>query len=255
MERWLVLLGALLAALIGILFLWLGGPTRTEIAQKVFVIEVRDHYFDPPGLIVQPNDRVVWVLRENAQGDGHTVTAYHPSQDRPLRIPAGARPWHSGLMTQIGQSFSYVFTLPGVYDYFCALHEQQGMVGRIIVGGAASSSATEQGLPAAAQSSIPTVEELSGVAGEAFTAIALLQGIEYLAEQAQAPLALRQLREFQGVFPQSALAEALTKHGVREQFENRLSVLEALLTRGAPISTVTQTVAQAKVLLNALTRL
>lgn len=257
MERWLALLAALVAVLVGALFFWLGGPTRpsTEIAQRVFVVDVRDHYFDPPGLTVQPSDRVVWVLRENAQGDGHTVTAYHPSQDRPLRIPAGARPWNSGLMTQVGQSFSYVFSLPGVYDYFCALHEQQGMVGRIIVGAAASSSATEQGLPAAAQSSIPTVEELSGVVGEAFTAMALLQGIEYLTEQSQTALALRQLREFQNAFSQSALGEALAKQGVREQFEHRLSALEALLSRGAPVSAIEQAVAQAKALLDALTRL
>ncbi|MFN4218523.1 MAG: plastocyanin/azurin family copper-binding protein [Candidatus Bipolaricaulia bacterium] len=255
MERWLAILAALVAALIGVLFFWLGGPTRTEIAQRVFVVEVRDHYFDPPGLVVQPNDRVVWVLKENAQGDGHTVTAYHPSQDRPLRIPAGARPWNSGLMTQIGQSYSYIFSLPGVYDYFCALHEQQGMVGRVIVGGTASPSAMEQGLPAAAQSALPTIEELAGVVGEAFNALALLQGIEYLVGQSQTVLALRQLKEFQGVFSQSALAEALTKQGAREQFENRLSVLEALLSRGAPISAVAQTVAQAKALLDALTRL
>lgn len=256
MERWLALLAALVAALIGVLFFWLGGPTRPspEIAQRVFVVEVRDHYFDPPGLIVQPNDRVVWVLRENAQGNGHTVTAYHPSQDRLLRIPAGARPWNSGLMTQIGQSYSYVFSLPGVYDYFCALYEQQGMVGRIIVGPAASSSTAEQGLPAAAQSSIPTIEELSGVVGEAFNAIALLQGIEYLAGQEQTALALRQLRDFQSVFAQSALAEALAKQGVREQFDNRLSMLEALLTRGAPLSAIVQTTTQAKALLEALRR-
>lgn len=147
------------------------------------------------------------------------------------------------------------FLFPASSDYFCALHEQQGMVGRVIVGGTASSSATEQGLPAAAQSSIPTIEELSGVVGEAFSAIALLQGIEYLAEQSQTALALRQLKEFQNIFSQSALAAALAKQGVREQFENRLSVLEALLSRGAPFSALVQTIAQAKALLDALTRL
>ncbi len=254
MDRWIALLAGLLALVVGVLFFWLGGPTRTEIAQRVFVVEVRDNYFDPPGLSIEPNDRVVWIVKENAQGDGHTVTAYHPSQDRPLRIPAGARPWNSGPMTQIGQSYSYLFALPGVYDYFCALHEQQGMVGRVIVGSTESASAAEQGLPAAAQSSIPTIEELSGVVGEAFNAIALLQGIEYLAGQSQMALALRQLKEFQGVFSRSILAKALAQQGVREQFENRVSMLEALLNRGAPLSAVAQTVAQAKALLDALTR-
>jgi plastocyanin len=258
MDRWIALLAGLLALIVGVLLFWLRGPTPpvAEAAQRVFVVEIRDHYFDPPGLSVRPGDRVVWVLEENAQGDGHTVTAYHPSQDRPLRIPPGAPPWNSGLMTQIGQSYSYIFVLPGVYDYFCALHEQQGMVGRIIVGGAASSPAiAEQGLPAAAQSSIPTVDELSGIVGEAFTAMALLQGMEYLVGQSQTALALRQLRDFQSVFPQSALAAALAKQGVREQFENRLSVLEALLSRGAPRSAIAQTVSQAKALLESIAKL
>ncbi|MCL6642148.1 MAG: hypothetical protein K6T71_02335 [Candidatus Bipolaricaulota bacterium] len=255
MDRWIALLAGLLALIVGVLLFWLRGPTPpvAETAPRVFVVEIRDHYFDPPGLSLRPGDRVIWVLKENAQGDGHTVTAYHPSQDRPLRIPPGAPPWNSGLMTQIGQSYSYLFALPGVYDYLCVLHEQQGMVGRVRVGSAASSSATEQGLPAAAQSSIPTVDELSGVVGEAFTAMALLQGIEYLVQQSQTAQALRQLRDFQGVFPQSALAAALGS--VREQFENRLSVLEALLNRGAPMSAVTQTVSQAKALLESVAKL
>jgi plastocyanin len=256
MDRWIVLLAGLLALIVGVLLFWLRGPTPpvAETVQRVFAVEIRDHYFDPPGLSVQLGERVVWVLKENAQGDGHTVTAYHPSQDRPLRIPPGAPPWNSGLMTQIGQSYSYLFSLTGIYDYFCTLHEQQGMVGRLIVRGAAGAQVAEQGLPAAAQSSIPTIDELAGDVGEAFNALALLQGIEYLAKQSQTTLALRQLEEFQSTFSQSILAAALAKRGVREQFENRLISLEALLSRGAPISAIEQTVAQAKALLDAVTK-
>jgi plastocyanin len=255
MDRWIALLAGLLALIVGVLLFWLRGPTPplAETAPRVFVVEMRDHYFDPPGLSLRPGDRVVWVLKENAQGDGHTVTAYHPSQDRPLRIPPGAPPWNSGLLTEIGQTYSYLFSVPGVYDYLCVLHEQQGMVRRVRVGSAAS--VTEQGLPAAAQSSIPTVDELSGVVGEAFTAMALLQGIEYLVGQSQTAQALRQLNEFQRGFPQSALAEALAKQGVREQFENRLAVLEALLSRGAPLNAIAQTVSQAKALLESVVKL
>ncbi len=257
MDRWIALLAGLVALIVGVILFWLRGPTPplAETAPRVFVVEIRDHYFGPPGLSVRPGDRVVWVLRENAQGDGHTVTAYHPSQDRPLRIPPGASPWNSGLFTEIGQTYSYLFSVPGVYDYFCALHEQQGMVGRVIVGNISGAHIAEQGLPAAAQSSIPTVDELSGVVGEAFTAMALLQGIEYLAQQSQAAQALRQLNEFQRGFPQSALAEALAKQGVREQFENRLAVLEALLSRGAPLRAIAQTVSQAKALLESVAKL
>jgi hypothetical protein len=85
--------------------------------------------------------------------------------------------------------------------------------------------------------------------------MALLQGIEYLVGQSQTAQALRQLRDFQGVFPQSALAAALAKEGVRDQFENRLSALEALLSRGVPLSAIAQTVSQAKALLESVAKL
>lgn len=255
MDRWIALLAGLLALVVGVLFFWLRGPAPpvTETAQLVFVVEIRDHYFDPPGLSIQPGDRVVWILEENAQGDGHTVTAYHPSQDRPLRIPAGASPFNSGLMTQLGQSYTYLFSVHGVYDYFCTLHEQQGMVGRVIVGRAVLPQLAEQGLPAAAQSSIPTVQELSGVVGEAFNAIGLLQGIEYLAGQSQTALALSQVQGLKRrIFQNLLLVEALERQGVREQLENRLIALETLLNRGAPISALEGMVIQAKALLDAV---
>ena len=42
----------------------------------------------------QPGQTVRWTNRD--RGNSHTVTAYHPENfERPLRIPAGARPWNS----------------------------------------------------------------------------------------------------------------------------------------------------------------
>lgn len=257
MDRWIALLAGLLALVVGVLFFWLRGPAPpvTETAQLVFVVEIRDHYFDPPGLSIQPGDRVVWILEENAQGDGHTITAYHPSHDRPLRIPAVATPWNSGLLTQLGSSYSYVFTASGAYDYFCILHEQQGMVGRVIVSGTVPAQPPEQGLPAAAQSAIPTVDELTGAVGEAFNAIGLLQGIAYLSRQGQTSLALRQVQELStSAGGKSSLAAILEQQGVLNQYEKRLASLEALLTKGAPISAIEQTVAHAKALLDAVAR-
>jgi hypothetical protein len=37
-------------------------------------------------------------------------------------------------MLQPGDQFDVTLTAPGVYDYFCAPHEQAGMVGRLVVG-------------------------------------------------------------------------------------------------------------------------
>jgi len=35
---------------------------------------------------------------------------------------------------QPGEHFDLTLSVPGVYDYFCAPHEQAGMVGRLVVG-------------------------------------------------------------------------------------------------------------------------
>ena len=68
------------------------------------------------------------------RGNSHTVTSYHPEMfERPLRIPAGAKPWNSDYLLP-DESFSMTFTEDGVYDYYCVPHEHAGMVGRIVVG-------------------------------------------------------------------------------------------------------------------------
>ncbi|WP_432284781.1 plastocyanin/azurin family copper-binding protein [Aminobacter sp. BA135] len=89
-------------------------------------------WFDPIGIHVEPGQTIRWTNRD--PGNSHTVTAYHPDiLDRPLRIPANAKPWDSDYLMP-GQSFSVTLTMPGVYDYYCVPHEHAGMVGRIVVG-------------------------------------------------------------------------------------------------------------------------
>jgi len=92
-------------------------------------------YFDPAGVRIAPGDTVRWVQLAGF----HSITAYHPSNDNhELRIPASAKPWDSGILLaddpQPGATFEHIFTVPGVYDYFCRPHEMAGMVGRIVVG-------------------------------------------------------------------------------------------------------------------------
>jgi plastocyanin len=88
--------------------------------------------FDPVGLLVQPGQTLRWICEVNY----HTAAAYHPENaDHSLRIPRAAKSWSSDIL-QPGEHFDLMLTVPGVYDYFCAPHEQAGMVGRIIVGAA-----------------------------------------------------------------------------------------------------------------------
>lgn len=88
-------------------------------------------WFDPIGVLITPGQTVRWIL----DMDVHATAAYHPKNAmHSLRIPQGATPWDSGLMNTKGRHFDVTFTVEGVYDYFCLPHENDGMVGRIVVG-------------------------------------------------------------------------------------------------------------------------
>jgi len=88
-------------------------------------------WFEPVGLHIMPGQTVRWIL----DLDVHSTAAYHPKNaSHSLRIPEQAAPWDSGLMTTKGSHFDVTFTVEGVYDYFCLPHENDEMVGRIIVG-------------------------------------------------------------------------------------------------------------------------
>lgn len=86
-------------------------------------------YFEPAGLYVEPGDTVRFM----AASPHHTVTAYHPLQGKPQRVPDGVEPFSSP-MIPVGQTWEYTFDVPGVYDVWCGPHEQYGMVMRIVVG-------------------------------------------------------------------------------------------------------------------------
>ena len=116
----------------------LGQATRATAATleiKLVQTPAGKTYFDPAGVHIAPGDTVRWVQISGF----HSITAYHPSNDNhELRIPASAKPWDSDILLGSGSSheavFEHVFTVQGVYDYFCKPHEMAGMVGRIVVG-------------------------------------------------------------------------------------------------------------------------
>ncbi|WP_368647307.1 plastocyanin/azurin family copper-binding protein [Castellaniella ginsengisoli] len=115
-------------------------------------------WFRPRGLRIRPGQAVRWVNHD--AGNVHTATAYHPANGKPLRLPQDAKPWDSGYLLP-GQSFTWVFDVPGVYDYFCLPHEHAGMVGRIVVEGAPAGrpyTGTDAQLPPVAVAGFPEVE-------------------------------------------------------------------------------------------------
>jgi plastocyanin len=84
-----------------------------EVAQR---IKIDNFTFDPPTLTIAAGTKVTWVNRDDVP---HTAT----STTRPKGFDSGT--------LDTDQQFFHVFTKPGTYDYFCAVHPK--MTGRIIV--------------------------------------------------------------------------------------------------------------------------
>ncbi len=115
------------------------------------------HYNDPLGIKVEPGTTVRFVNRSGS----HTATAYHPDNRRDLRIPEGAEPFDSGVLSGRNATFEGTLEVEGVYDYVCTLHEAQGHVGRIVVGDPdADPAPPADGLPGRAPDYIVSVEEI-----------------------------------------------------------------------------------------------
>ena len=127
---------SLLAACVaGAALLGAGIASAATVEIKLVQAPAGDAYFDPAGVRIAPGDTVRWVQMSGF----HSITSYHPRNDNhELRIPESAEPWDSDILLadypKSGATFERVFTVPGVYDYFCKPHEMAGMVGRIVVG-------------------------------------------------------------------------------------------------------------------------
>lgn len=106
--------------------------TVHEVSMLIRGVEgepVPEFYFEPSGLFIEPGDTVRFV----ANTPHHTATAYHELQGKAPRVPENTEPFSSPVVP-IGDSWSYTFDEPGVYDLWCGPHEQYGMAMRIVVG-------------------------------------------------------------------------------------------------------------------------
>ncbi|MCC6193844.1 MAG: hypothetical protein IT518_05180 [Burkholderiales bacterium] len=128
-------------------------------------------YFDPSGVRIARGDTVRWIQMSGF----HSITAYAPSNgNHELRIPESAKPWDSDILLaqypKPGSTFERVFSVEGVYDYFCKPHEMAGMVGRIVVGQPGNGPGTKpfgyapdkhwQQVPDVARQRFPAVSEI-----------------------------------------------------------------------------------------------
>ncbi len=87
-----------------------------KIPSQNHQVEIKDFAFNSNNIEINVGDIITWTQKDNVQ---HTVT-----------IVNGPESFDSGLLTK-GQSFTYKFTKPGVYEYKCNPHDY--MRGKIIV--------------------------------------------------------------------------------------------------------------------------
>jgi copper-containing nitrite reductase len=94
-------------------------------------VGMTDMGFVPPAITVNVGDKVIW--KNSSQVIHNVVDDASKALSRiDVKLPSGAHPFDSGLL-QPGQSFSRVFTEPGIYRYVCTLHEGSGMKGVVVV--------------------------------------------------------------------------------------------------------------------------
>jgi plastocyanin len=87
--------------------------------------------FEPAQVTIRAGEQVEW---RNETAHAHTVTANPERAANPAHVilPEGAEPFDSGEIAP-GASFSYTFDVPGTYIYVCGPHEEQGMMGIVVV--------------------------------------------------------------------------------------------------------------------------
>ena len=92
-------------------------PAATTSADdKTVVVQLGEHFFDPSSITIKVGTTVIW--RNNGQ-QVHDIHARDGSFNSPLLNP--------------GNSFTFTFTKPGLYRYYCIPHEGDGMIGQVEV--------------------------------------------------------------------------------------------------------------------------
>jgi plastocyanin len=143
----------------------LGGPDDLQSAATVQARTLESdqgagqNVFSPAVVWVEAGATVTW---ENASGS-HSATAYHPNNDRPMRVPTAAASFDSGVMSD-GDSFEHTFEEPGVYNYYCSPHEGLGMVGLVVVSEATPGPGTEPVAEVESSAAVDGLERLLSLA-------------------------------------------------------------------------------------------
>jgi plastocyanin len=92
------------------------GPVTAAATQEA-VVSMQFNRFAPEDVVVAAGSTVTWVNEDYDSGEWHDVIDEYGAFISESFAPGGA--------------FSVTFDVPGVYSYYCDLHE--GMYGRVFV--------------------------------------------------------------------------------------------------------------------------
>ena len=96
-------------------------------AQTNHAVGVTSNVFTPENLTIQVGDTVTWTNTQGVHNVNGSLATY----------PNNPEGFRSGNAAPPGWVFSYVFNVPGTYEYQCDPHVGLGMVGTVTVEGAA----------------------------------------------------------------------------------------------------------------------
>ena len=121
--------GALLAAALGAVCAPVVAPfvlpTRAQSTPVANGISIDNFTFNPPTLTVKAGTTVTWTNKD----------------DIPHGIASANNGFSRSKAMDTDDSFSFTFTTPGTYQYFCYIHPH--MTGTIVVQAATGSNATQ----------------------------------------------------------------------------------------------------------------
>ena len=166
---------------------FVGSPVAHAQAPAVHEVDMKEFLFMPDKVTVKAGEAVKWVYAESASDPmpncdspyfnlplpvncpGHTATASNNGPDgKPL--------WDSGNLKGAGASFSYTFTKPGTYHYYCRYHGGTtatgknnpitNMEGDVVVEAASTAAPSGGGGSPAAQVQGEQARTGTGAAGE-----------------------------------------------------------------------------------------
>lgn len=130
------LVGALL--LVGLLAMQSQSATAADMA-----IDIKGFAFTPQNLTIPVGTKITWTNRDTAT---HTATS----------LEGAVAPFESGKLST-GQSFTFTFTQPGVYPYYCSIHPNMKAMITVTGEGAGTTSPAPPAAPTAAPTVAPTL--------------------------------------------------------------------------------------------------